>query len=260
MKNVFHPASLRLASILGGVLALASFGVALSANTKMAPADAYFGRMKMSFLGINLTFKDQQAYANPHSTDPAIINKVRFADDALQDWQQKYPTDPQLARSYFLAQQTFQKLWVKEYQDRAWTYMQLILKRYPNTFFSKTVATNLNGGYTEHFYTEAVPCADPGLVPVTPKPIATPGARPGERGVRKYDIIDTPCFTPQPLPTNPATVPQPENPTLPVSPLPASPGVTAPVLIGTPAASAPAVSTPPVSAPSTIPLPSASPR
>ncbi len=211
------------------MLAAASFGVAWSANKDFAPADEYFGRMKMSFLGINLTFKDQAAYANPHSTDPAIINKLSFAEDALQDWQRKYPKDAQLARSYFLAQQTYKKIWTKEYQDKAWDYMQLILKRYPNTFFSKTVHQDLAIGFTEHFYAAAYPCAQPGQTEVTPRPYATPGAKPGEHGTRKYDIIPVDCSTPAPIPTAaPAQLPA----------SPAAPDVATPAATAAPGAPA----------------------
>src|SRR5271155_3868958 len=49
-----------------------------------APGDEYFGRMKMSYLGINNTFHDETIRAGDYTTDSGIINKVGFADDALQ--------------------------------------------------------------------------------------------------------------------------------------------------------------------------------
>ena len=71
--------------------------------THAAPGDEYFGRMKMSFLGINNTFHDETIRAGDYTTDSGIINKVAFADEALEQWSHRYPGDPQLARSYILA-------------------------------------------------------------------------------------------------------------------------------------------------------------
>src|SRR5579864_2798834 len=64
-----------------------------------APGDEYFGRLKMSYLGINNTFRDDLIRAGAYTTDPAIVSRINFADDALTGWARKYPNDPQLARS-----------------------------------------------------------------------------------------------------------------------------------------------------------------
>ncbi|HXN09241.1 MAG TPA: hypothetical protein VN860_06230, partial [Candidatus Acidoferrales bacterium] len=67
-----------------------------------APADEYFGKMKLSFLGINNTFRDQAVRAGDHTVDGSVISRVELANDSLRDWRRKYPLDPQLARSLFL--------------------------------------------------------------------------------------------------------------------------------------------------------------
>ena len=51
-----------------------------------APADEYFGRLKMSFLGMNNTFRDSSISSGDHTTNQGIINKVALAEDALDDW------------------------------------------------------------------------------------------------------------------------------------------------------------------------------
>src|ERR1700752_7553 len=68
-----------------------------------APGDEYFGKMKMSYLGINNTYKDEAIRAGDFTTDSNLINKVNLADDALDSWSAKYPYDPALARSFYLA-------------------------------------------------------------------------------------------------------------------------------------------------------------
>ncbi|MBV8596690.1 MAG: hypothetical protein JOZ50_10645, partial [Candidatus Eremiobacteraeota bacterium] len=52
-----------------------------------APADEYFGKMKLSFLGIDNTFRDQSIRAGAHTTDQSVISKLDFAADSLRDWQ-----------------------------------------------------------------------------------------------------------------------------------------------------------------------------
>src|ERR1700680_1181126 len=91
-----------------------------------APADQYFGKMKMSFLGINNTFRDATIMSGDHTDSAGIVNKVGFADDALQEWARRFPRDPQLARTYYLAIRAQQKIWLKHNQERAWTYMNRI--------------------------------------------------------------------------------------------------------------------------------------
>lgn len=208
---------------------------------QVAPADEYFGRLKLSFLGINNTFRDAGISAGNHTTSPSIASKVDFAMDALNDWQRKFPRDPQLARSYFLAQMTLKKIWIESYQNKAWSYMQHIIATYPATFYGRTIKTEIARGFTRHFFAAAQPC-DAGATPAPS--VAT------NNGKYKTVIETPPCSTPSPPPTPaapPAGTPSPSIvPTASPSPAPASP---APAV-------APAT---PVSEPSATPTASASP-
>jgi hypothetical protein len=175
------------------ILALLSFATApaLSATSARpsaaAPADRYFGRLKLSFLGINNTFRDAAVSAGQHTTDSGIANKVDFAMEALNDWQRQFPRDPQLARSYFLGQLVLKKIWIKKYQDKAWAYMQFILTKYPQTYFGKTIKADLAKGFTQHYFSSPAACAN-GTAPAAP-------ATPIDNG--KYKIaIETPPCTP----------------------------------------------------------------
>ena len=47
----------------------------------------------------------------------------------------------------------------------AWQYIQTILKRFPNTYFSKQMALATKDGFTEHWYTDAQPCPVAGADP-----------------------------------------------------------------------------------------------
>jgi hypothetical protein len=178
---------LAFASAMTGPLAAASSGTL----SNSAPADEYFGKLKLSFLGIDNTFKDVAISAGDRTTDPALTSKIDFAIDALDDWRIKYPRDPQVARAYFLAQLALKKIWIEKYQDKAWSYMQHIVAAYPTTFYGRTIKADIARGFTRHFYAAAVPCD----TAATPPPSVA-----SDNGKYKT-IVETPaCITPGPAP------------------------------------------------------------
>jgi len=185
-----------------------------------APGDEYFGRMKLSYLGINNTFKDGVISAGAYTTDPRVISKLNFADDALRVWAQRYPNDPQLARSYFLGVQVFRKVYTLQGQQTTWYYITMLTHKFASSYFGKTMIASLKkNGYTEHWFAD--PAACPIVTPVpaplpkgakptptpspteeptaAPSPSSAPTAFPGASGVIVYQ---PPCQrdTPPPMP------------------------------------------------------------
>jgi hypothetical protein len=64
------------------------------ASCHVAPADEYFGKLKMSVLGIRNTIRDQGMQIDVDSAKtPQALGKVNFAEDALHDWERKYSCD-----------------------------------------------------------------------------------------------------------------------------------------------------------------------
>ena len=143
-----------------------------------APADEYFGRWKMSFLGINNTFRDAAISSGDHTTDPGIAHKVALAEDALDAWAKTYPRDPQLARTYFLATVVERKIWIQANQQRAWTYLNQLEQRFADTYFGRLVKKNLGIGFTEHYYALPVACAMPATTVTTTGDVSTAYATP----------------------------------------------------------------------------------
>jgi hypothetical protein len=173
--------------------------------THSAPGDEYFGRMKMSYLGINNTFHDETIRAGDYTTDSGIISKVAFADEALQDWSRRYPGDPQLARSYFLAIVMYKKIYTVEAQQKAWTYMHVLTQRFPTTYFGKLEKADLARGFTEHYFANPEMCPTPLPSGVSGTSLAvvsyatpSPSPKPGEPAVQ---IITPPCIQPSPAPS-----------------------------------------------------------
>jgi hypothetical protein len=166
-----------------------------------APGDEYFGRMKMSYLGIDNTYKDGAVSAGAYTTDSRLISKLDFATEALRRWAAKYPDDPQLPRSYFLGVQVLRKVYTQPEQETAWEFMQVLVTRYGTTYFGKTMKSAISHGYTEHWFALAQICPTPlplgvGVMPeVTPNVTPTPSPAPGHPAVV---LITPPCVQPSP--------------------------------------------------------------
>jgi hypothetical protein len=168
-----------------------------------APGDEYFGRMKLSYLGIDNTFKDAAVSAGAYTTNPAIISRLSFADDALTQWAKKYPNDPQLARSYFFGEEVYRKVYTQAGQQKAWQYIQILLHKFGDTYFGKIMKQSIaKYGFTEHWFALPQICPTPlpkGVTPEnTPSATATPSPAPGQPSI---DLITPPCVTPSPTPT-----------------------------------------------------------
>jgi hypothetical protein len=164
-----------------------------------APGDEYFGRMKMSYLGIDNTYKDGSISAGAYSTDPRLIAKLDFATEALKRWAAKYPNDPQLPRSYFLGVQTLRKIYTQPEQETTWEFMHILVTKYKNTYFGKVMTASLAKGFTEHWFAIAEICPTPlplGVMPET-TPVATPSPSPAP-GQPALDVITPPCVQPSP--------------------------------------------------------------
>ena len=183
---------------------------------RSAPGDQYFGRLKMSYLGINNTFRDDAIRAGTSTTDGGIITSVNFADEALSAWAKQYPGDPQLARSYFLAIEAMSKLYVQPEQERAYHYMLVLVHDFPKTYFGKVMSASLSRGFTEHWYAQAEPCD-------APLPTATPASSPtpSKQSPIHVEVIPVPCIPPPstPSPSTPSPAPS-SSPSASSSPTP----------------------------------------
>jgi hypothetical protein len=157
-----------------------------------APADEYFGKMKLSFLGINNTFRDQAIRAGDHTTNPTVTGPVTWAEDALHAWQKKYSRDPQLARSYYLAFLVDQKIWLPDFQQRATTYLILLKQQFAGTYFGKQAKADLAKGMTMNFYAQPAACGA--------KDAPAPGPTADPKHNIKVNEIPVPCYTVAPSP------------------------------------------------------------
>jgi hypothetical protein len=89
-----------LAKVTAAALAAGILFANASARPRLAPADEYFGRMKMSVLEIRNRLNDLDRRSNSSTPDQKtnILHDAGLTENALKDWEHKYPGDPWLSK------------------------------------------------------------------------------------------------------------------------------------------------------------------
>ncbi|MBC5806829.1 MAG: hypothetical protein ACR2KS_12490 [Candidatus Eremiobacter antarcticus] len=104
---------------------------------KAAPADEYFGRMKLSILGINNTIRDAKvliANDKPHARK--YYSKVMWAEQSLQDWASKYPQDDWIPRQLYDMSHLFRQMRTPEADREAINCRWMLFSRFASTRLS----------------------------------------------------------------------------------------------------------------------------
>ena len=66
---------------------------------RLAPADEYFGRQKMSILEVGNRLRDMsRCLRSPSPNTRDILHTAQMTEDAMRDWARKYPSDPWLRK------------------------------------------------------------------------------------------------------------------------------------------------------------------
>jgi hypothetical protein len=82
------------------VLALLAVSTPVWAQSNLAPADEYFGHLKMSVLGIANVIKDMRLRVQSDaSRTPSIFGALANVEDSIRDWEARYPHDSWIPRS-----------------------------------------------------------------------------------------------------------------------------------------------------------------
>jgi hypothetical protein len=106
-------------------------------TSKVAPADEYFGRLKMSVLGVSNVIKDMRlrVEADAEKT-PSIFGSLAFVEDALRDWERKYPHDTWIPKNLYALELTYlkgsgEKARMMAMKTEAWLH-----RDYPKTMYA----------------------------------------------------------------------------------------------------------------------------
>jgi hypothetical protein len=118
-----------------------------AAPIRVAPADEYFGKLKMSVLGIRNTIKDVGANIEIDQTRWAQLeSKAAFAEDAMRDWEKKYPPDTWLAKMVFALERMYAKLDSDDGRKRSVAAMKWLVHDFPKSWYGRTGKTELAAG------------------------------------------------------------------------------------------------------------------
>jgi hypothetical protein len=102
-------------------------------NYKVAPADEYFGRLKLSILGIRNTIKDMglKADADPSHAAASVMGSVALTEDAMHDWEKKYPRDTWIPPAILSLERLYAKVDSDEARVKAKFVMVWLVRDYP---------------------------------------------------------------------------------------------------------------------------------
>lgn len=118
---------------------------------RVAPADEYFGRLKLSILGIRNTIKDMglKADADPAHAANSVMGSVALTEDAMHDWERKYPQDSWIPPAILSLERLYAKVDSDAARARAKLVMVWLVHDYPKSapakIGRKELAENLVG-------------------------------------------------------------------------------------------------------------------
>jgi hypothetical protein len=134
----------RAKSLVLCTILVASIAQAATANPVVAPADEYFGRMKLSILGIGNIMHDtklREAYDPSHAADNYA--KLSLAEDALEDWAAKYPQDTWLPGKAYYMSHEFWAMNTPDADRAAERCRALLLTRFATSRYSSIARTEV---------------------------------------------------------------------------------------------------------------------
>lgn len=103
----------------------------------VAPADEYFGKQKISTLGIDNMIHDTDMR---ESFDPALAARLytplMAAEDALEDWAAKYPHDTWIPKRAYLLSHLFWRMHSPEASAAADRCRNLLFKYFPTNKYA----------------------------------------------------------------------------------------------------------------------------
>ena len=100
---------------------------------KVAPAHEYFGKLKLSILGIRNTIKDMglKADADPAHAEASVMGSVGLTEDAMRDWEKKYPKDSWIPPAILSLERLYAKVDSDVARSRAKVTMMWLVHDYP---------------------------------------------------------------------------------------------------------------------------------
>lgn len=117
----------------------------VAGHGKVAPADEYFGRLKMSVLGIRneLNHLQSQVDGQPEMS-ASVMGPASLVEDAIKDWERHYPSDPWLAKDVYLLTHLYANVHNDEGHLHAIQGVSWLRTRYQASGFAQKVMTEVD--------------------------------------------------------------------------------------------------------------------
>lgn len=117
-------------------------------TTNAAPADEYFGSYRMSVLGIRNVLHDIDVkIQNEPANATRYLAMLSLTENAIVDWEHKYPSDTWLARSWYGLQHLYAKVHSDECSRKALEMATRLVTKYPNSSYAKTMRDELEAAF-----------------------------------------------------------------------------------------------------------------
>ena len=102
------------------------------------PADRYFGRLKMSILGVRNSLTDLSARLAAHPEDAVpVYERALLVDDALHDWATQFPRDPWIPRFAHALAELYRKVDTEDARIRKNDTLDWLSADYPQSEFAQ---------------------------------------------------------------------------------------------------------------------------
>jgi hypothetical protein len=111
------------------------------ARSRLAPADEYFGRMKMSVLGIRNELHDTalRIRYDPRHADRQL-GACRWIEDAIEDWGNKYPDDSWLPGMALDLEYLYARIHTRTSHLQAHHFLAWVERRYGRSHFTRIMS------------------------------------------------------------------------------------------------------------------------
>lgn len=159
------------------MLAISVLLAQLGATT--APADQYFGKLKMSALRIRYeTMQLKRRYETHELLPDQTLHLLLLTEDAFQDWAHGYPKDSWIPSTGYSMAELYEELPGTIARDRAVSLLLYVKSGFPKTTYARESRDQLHRGVPvkpQPAWAQAAPTAAPAsAAPASAAPSAVP--------------------------------------------------------------------------------------
>jgi hypothetical protein len=152
-----------------------------------APADKYFGKLKMSALRIRYeTMQLKKRYETHQLLPDQTLHLLLLTEDAYRDWAQHYPTDSWLPSTGYAMALLYAELPGTQARDHAVALLSYVKSQFPKTGYAAKSRAALHEGISVK--------PEPAWAAQTPHPSPSPSPTPSGRA----SPLPSPVASPSP--------------------------------------------------------------